>query len=336
MTKNIKELAPKVLEYINNSKSILLHCHPSPDPDSVGSVLAMKFALESINKKVTVIKGDSDLPEAFGHFPGFNDILKKNYFEIDKQDFDLFLILDSGSINMVSMKNEVRFENIKTVVIDHHFSNKGFGDFSLIDSSYTSTAEMLFDIFKCWNIDINHDIAVNLFVGMYTDTGGFKYEAVTINTYEIATNLVRIAPDFHKYIFKMENSNLPEDIRFQGLALSSISNYLNDNIAISAIPFVKLKENNLIDINQKISLHSISNMLKSVIGWNIGISMIELEPDVVKISFRTRDSDVFDVSKIAVALGGGGHKAASGATLKMSCEQAIKKVVETAKIIYNL
>jgi nanoRNase/pAp phosphatase (c-di-AMP/oligoRNAs hydrolase) len=90
MTKNIKELAPKVLEYINNSKSILLHCHPSPDPDSVGSVLAMKFVLESLNKKVTVIKGDSDIPEAFSHFPGFSDIVQKNYFEINKQDFDLF------------------------------------------------------------------------------------------------------------------------------------------------------------------------------------------------------------------------------------------------------
>lgn len=336
MTKNIKELAPKVLEYINNSKSILLHCHPSPDPDSVGSVLAMKFALESLNKKVTVIKGDSDIPEAFSHFPGFNDIVQKNYFEINKQDFDLFLILDSGSVNMVSMKDEVKFENMKTVVIDHHFSNKGFGDFSLIDSSYTSTGEMLFDIFKCWNIEIDHNIAVNLFIGMYTDTGGFKYEAVTINTYEIAANLVRIAPDFHKYLFIMENSNKPEDLRFQGLALSSITNYLNDNIAISAIPLNKLKENNLLNANQKMSLHSISNMLKSVIGWNIGISMIELEPNIVKISFRTRDSDVFDVSKIAVALGGGGHKAAAGATLKMSCDDAVKKVVETAKIIYNL
>jgi phosphoesterase RecJ-like protein len=71
-------------------------------------------------------------------------------------------------------------------------------------------------------------------------------------------------------------------------------------------------------------------------GWNIGISLIELEPNIVKISFRTRDSDIFDVSRLAVALGGGGHKAAAGATLKMSCDEAVKKVVETAKIIYNL
>ena len=69
MTKTIHEKAPLILAEIKKAKHILLHCHPSPDPDSVGSALAMKFAIEQLDREVTLIKGDSDIPETFV-FPG--------------------------------------------------------------------------------------------------------------------------------------------------------------------------------------------------------------------------------------------------------------------------
>ena len=77
MTETVKKLAPEILDVIKKSESILLHCHPSPDPDSVGSALAMKFALQSLGKKVTIIAGDSPVPSAFSHFPGFAEIIPK-------------------------------------------------------------------------------------------------------------------------------------------------------------------------------------------------------------------------------------------------------------------
>src|SRR4051812_38019854 len=105
----IKEQAPIILAEIKKAKSILLHCHPSPDPDSVGSALAMKFALEGLGKKVTVIKGDSDIPEAFNHFPGALEIMAKNFFEIDLSQFDIFIVQDSASIEMISRRGKIEF-----------------------------------------------------------------------------------------------------------------------------------------------------------------------------------------------------------------------------------
>lgn len=336
MKKDVSEISLKIFEVIKTSNNILLHCHPNPDPDSVGSVLAMKIALEKIGKKVTVIRGDSEIPIAFRHFPKANEILDKNFFEINKDNFDLFLILDSGSKEMISNKGEVIFgDKLKTINIDHHASNIGYADINLVDSSYSSNAQLVFDLITSWGIEINHKMAINLFMGMYTDTGGFKYETVTAETYQIASELVKIAPDFHKYIFEMENSNSKDDLKFEGLALSSINNFLNDNIAISAISRDEMKKSGL-DLNSKIPLHVISNLLRSVIGWNVGVCMLEIEPNVYKASFRSRDSTKFDVSKLAVALGGGGHKPAAGALIKLPKEQAIKAIVEKAKIIYNL
>ncbi len=336
MKKEVSDISLKILEVIKSSNNILLHCHPNPDPDSVGSVLAMKIALEKLGKKVTVIRGDTEIPIAFRHFPKANEIVEKNFFEINKNDFDLFMILDSGSKEMISRKGEVVFgENMRTIVIDHHASNTGFAEINLIDSSYSSNAQLVFDLITSWGVEINHKMAINLFMGMYTDTGGFKYETVTAETYQIASELVKIAPDFHKYMFEMENSNSAEDLKFEGLALSSIKNFLNDNLAISAMSQKDL-ENAGISTKARISAHIVSNLLRSVIGWNIGVCIYEIEPGVYKASFRTRDSTKFDVSKLAVALGGGGHKPAAGANIKLPKEQAIKAIVEKAKIIYNL
>lgn len=336
MKKEVLDISLKILDVIKSCNSILLHCHPNPDPDSVGSVLAMKIALEKLGKKVTVIRGDTEIPIAFRHFPKANEIIEKNFFEINKDDFDLFIILDSGSKEMISRKGEVVFgDKMRTINIDHHASNPGYAEINLVDSSYSSNAQLVFDLITSWGIEINHKMAINLFMGMYTDTGGFKYETVTAETYQIASELVKIAPDFHKYIFEMENSNTSDDLKFEGLALSSIKNFLNDNIAISAISQKDLESVGL-NTRSNISLHIISNLLRSVIGWNIGVCLVEMEPNVFKVSFRTRDSTKFDLSKLAVALGGGGHKPAAGASIKLPKEQAIKAIVEKAKIIYNL
>ena len=85
-----------------------------------------------------------------------------------------------------------------------------------------------------------------------------------------------------------------------------------------------------------VSGNDISNTLKSVIGWNLGVLITEAEPNKVKVSFRTRDSKIYNVSELAVALGGGGHKDAAGAVLFMPFVEAKELVVKKIKELYNL
>ena len=332
----IVEKAPLILAEIQKAQSILLHCHPSPDPDSVGSVLATKFALQGMGKKVTVIKGDSDIPEAFMHFPGASEIVSQNFFEINPSDYDLFLILDSGSIEQVSRLAPfpVPFP-IPTIVIDHHASNKGFGSLiNLIESTYPATAQVLYDLFILWNVFMNHDIAANLFMGIYTDTGGFKYAGTTAKTLSIASALIAYLPDFTGLISRMENSNKPEDIAFRALALSSIETFLDGKLALAIVPLAKLVEKN-IPVGHA-HANAISSTMRSVGQWLVTGTLIEVAPGLIKLSFRSKDGEQFDVSKLTVALGGGGHKAAAGASMTMSLEDAKTLVVSKAKELYNL
>ncbi|MEK7641772.1 MAG: DHH family phosphoesterase [Patescibacteria group bacterium] len=336
-TPRIREKAPLILAEIQKAKSILLHCHPSPDPDSVGSALAMKLALLGMGKKATVIKGDSEIPHAFMHFPGATEIVSKSFFDIDPTDFDLFIVLDSGSLQMVSRLRETGIADVlPMIVIDHHPTNEQFGMVNLVEDSYPSCTQVIYDLFREWNVEITADIARNLFIGTYTDTGGFKYGKTTAKTLSMAADLARIAPDFTGVISDMENTNTPTSIALQGLAFSSIEVFLNGHLAISLVTHQALVARGIDPKDISMGTGSISGALRSVIGWDVSIALIESEAGKVKASFRTRDAEKFDVSKLAVCFGGGGHRAAAGATLVMPFDEAKQKVVAKAKELYNL
>lgn len=312
------------MDIITNSKRVLLHLHPKPDPDSVGSALATYHALRSLGKDVTVIKGDSELSPLFSFLPGYNEIVKKNFFEADLSQFDLFIIQDSGSPEMVSRKGEVIFPpHLRTIVIDHHITNTKFAEINFVDASYSSTCEYLYDLFLGWGIAIDANIAQCLYVGMYTDTGGFKYPSTTLRTMRIAARLAELYPQFPQLITDLENNNPPEKLYFDALALSNIE-VVDGRIAVSSVSYAQLQEKGI--TRDHIENNIIASTLLAVAPWKIGISLIEKAPNEVSFSIRSKDGT--DVSLIAVALGGGGHKPAAAALMKnCSIDEAKKKVL---------
>lgn len=332
MTEIVQKIAPQILEEIKKAKSILLHCHPSPDADSIGVALAMMHALEAMDKKVTVIAGDSELPVSFSALPGFEKIVRKNFFEVDLSQFDLFIIQDSGGIRQVTHAGPVVFpSHLKTINIDHHVSNDKYAQINLVDPTYPATCQILHDLFVLWQVEITPEIAKCLMLGIYTDTGGFRFPATTSATFSTAAHLAEIAPDYTSAISFMNNSNTPGVVFFEALALDAVTLHCNGRVAISAVSYDSLIEKK---INKSEIFPDIANILTSVIGWEIGIKMIEDQPGGVRISLRTRDEKKYDVSKIAVALGGGGHKAAAGAYVEATLDEAVKKVMETISAIY--
>jgi phosphoesterase RecJ-like protein len=146
-----------------------------------------------------------------------------------------------------------------------------------------------------------------------------------------AAHLAEIAPDYTSVISSIDNDNTPGVIAYEALALSSVTLHCNNKVAISAVSNSALVDKK---INKSELFPDIGNMLKSVTGWEIGIKMVEDQPGNVKVSFRTRDPKKYDVSKIAVALGGGGHAAAAATYMKTSLPEAVKKVVEVIGSIY--
>lgn len=325
----------KIWSEIKKAKSILLCLHPSPDGDSIGSNLALYNLLTKMGKKVTLIGGDSEFPKNFSTLPGVNKIIPKNFFQINQDDFDLFVILDIAGPKQISRQGEVVIsEKLKTIIIDHHVSNPKFADINLVDGDSPATCQIIYNFFQENKLKITKNIAACLFVGIYTDTGGFKYINTTYKTFLAAANLSKINPKFTNFVFEIENNEHPDRLKFLSIMLGSVKTYLSGKVAIASIDFETLKENNL--NNSVINGSEIANLVKAVTGWEIGMCMIEHQPNLVRINFRTRDADKFDVSKISTALGGGGHKSAAGTTVTGSLTEVTDLLIEKISQIYKI
>lgn len=324
----------KALDLIKSSNNILIHLHPSPDGDSLGSALAMKQALLQFDKEVTIISGDSHPPELFSMLPGFASIKDQTFPETDLSQFDLFIAMDSSNTDQITKKGKVSFpENLQVIVIDHHKSNTNYGTLNIVDASSPANCQLLFEVFKNWEIEITPEIAVCLLVGIYTDSR-FRYEGTTDKTFDITAKLTKVYPEFHKVFFELENNLSDKRVYLLGVALSSIEHYFDNKVAIAIVTQNQLKEKNI--AKEDIENNEISNVLRSVKGWEVDISLIELEPNIFNASFRTRNAELYDVSKVAVALGGGGHQAAAGARIEGDLESVKTKLLNTIQLVYPL
>lgn len=325
----------EILNIINQSKNVLLHFHPKPDLDSIGSALAMKEVLLGLGKKVTVISGDSVFPEENKILPGASDVLESNFFQIDLSDFDLFISLDSAHKTRISSLGEVVFpDNLTVVNIDHHSSNPYYGHFNFVDHHSPATCQVLYQLFKLWSVPINKNIATNLFVGIYSDTGGFKYRSTTEETFSIVSDLVSLVPDFADIIIKLHDSLEPGHLYYRGLVFDHIKLFGKNNVALIAISHQQLIDHGV--DKKHTERQEISSELITVKDWDIGITAIEKEPGKISISMRSRNPKQFDVSLIArhIGLGGGGHKVAAGAFVLGDIDQAEREILGAIKTEY--
>jgi len=335
MTDKVKQLAPTIWAEIQKSTNVLLHLHPSPDGDSIGGALAMMHVLKNLGKQVTLIGGDSALRYQFSSLPGFNEIKAKNFFEISINDFDTFIVQDSSNLDVVSKKGEVIFPVSLTVIaIDHHINNVIPAKISLVEPVYPANSQLLFDLFKEWQVPINKEIAICLYIGIYSDTLGFKIPNTNPDSFLAAYELTIKAPNFPSIVATIEEDKDPQKIKIIGLALSSVEYFFNNKVAISFVTQEQLQKINATKTDIEGTRAEISQMLKSVREPQIVMAFIEYEPDHITCSIRSKDPNL-DVSLLARTAGeGGGHVLSSGASIYKPFAEAKEYMLNILQKLY--
>ncbi|MDP3994318.1 MAG: bifunctional oligoribonuclease/PAP phosphatase NrnA [bacterium] len=323
------KLSNKILEEINKAQRILINCHRNPDPDSVGSALALYQVLSSYGKDVKIISPTNILKNI--RFLDCFEIIQTVKF--DKYDFskhDLFITLDSGDWNMASGDGEGSKPDIKIINIDHHETNTNYGNINLVEKTASSCAEVLYNLFSDWGFVIKPGmkypgIAEALLCGIISDTGTFQFNNADRGTFEAALNLMEIA-DKNKIVFNLFQNMDLNLLRFWGEVLKLLKIEKDGNFVWAAIPY-KVYEKYGKPAEGKET--AAGNFLSIVGGSDFGILMVETEENSLSISFRSRTG--FDVSEVAKKLGGGGHIMAAGASLKgYPFDQSVEKVLNIA------
>lgn len=318
-------LSKSILAEIKKANKILINVHRNPDLDSLGSATALYQALIKISGKKAALICPHQIPENFKFLKGAKDVKTLDFtnfknFTNFMNSFDLFLIADSGSYDVVTGSKEIKLPDIKKIVIDHHKTNN-FSDVycRLLDEKASSTAEIVYNLFSDWNFKIDKDIATSLFSGIAGDTVFFKYGENTKLTFKIAIELLNLGADKNKIIDQAFDSFDFDLVRTMGEFLIKMK---KGNGFIYSImdykTFVKLGEH-------RGARETAANLFaRSIKGYDFGIMAVEYEKGKFALSFRSKKNT--DVSVIAKKLGGGGHKNAAGATIYGNIDQVTNKI----------
>ena len=314
----------QILEEINKAKRILLNCHRGPDPDSIGSALAMYHILKKIRKDVVIVCPSEQLYDNVSFLKGYRKIKKNvNFLKFDYSDYDLFIALDSSDPQMITRSSEIPLPKIPLIVLDHHITNPGYGDINLIDPKASSVGEILYLIFRDWDIEIDKSVADCLMTAIIGDTGAFRFNNVTPKTFKVVGNLMKIGADKDRIIFQIYHSEGFDLLKFYAEVLSRMQIDNIGNFVWSSIPFEIYDQ--LTD-ESKSNEKAASVFAQKVKDTEFGLVMVETEKNKLGVSFRSRTG--FDTSKIAVELGGGGHVYASGANVEgVPFDKAVEKVL---------
>ena len=311
----------EILNSIQDAKSILIITHINPDGDTLGSASALKSFIGDKADILIQINDNFNFPATYNFLPYINTA--KNLSNVEEKNYDLVIAVDTASIDRIIDNAQNIFKNAqKTIVIDHHKTNKGYANLNYIRGGISSTGEVLFDLFKELDIEITPEMGIGLYSAILTDTGCFKYESTTSHTFEIAKELSKIVNT--SQVADLCYTNKPKNlILFQNYLISNAVFCLNDKIAYTLITNDIIEKYNAKDEYTE----GICETLRSIFGVEIAFVLKETDSGV-KVSIRTKE---IDATKIANVFNGGGHKRAAGCTIKAKLNSALDEILKEAK-----
>jgi phosphoesterase RecJ-like protein len=206
------------------------------------------------------------------------------------------------------------------VNIDHHRTNGGCGNYCLVDPEAAATGILIYRILAAMNVEIDYDVAVNIYVAILTDTGSFRYANTSPEAFHIAGEMIRRGIDPWGVAEKVYETQSADRLRLLGRVLSSLEIAAGGKVAA-----VTTTKKDLADFSaRKDFLEGFINYPRSVIGVEVAVAFREEDAGEFRVSFRSKGR--VDVSAISQAFGGGGHRNAAGCTLRGPLDEVKRKV----------
>ncbi|PCJ23593.1 MAG: phosphoesterase [Flavobacteriales bacterium] len=322
----------KIKEILNNSKSIVITTHKSPDGDAIGSSLALYHFLKKKGKEVSVIVPDA-FPEFLKWMDGSSTIIHydTNSEEAEKMitAADLIFSLDYNGLGRIgNLSNPLKDASAIKIVIDHHQDPQEFADHYIVDVECCSTSQLIYELIE--NLGelekLDKVIGACIYCGIMTDTGSFRFPSTTSKTHQIIAHLIEIGVEGSKIHQDVYDNYSEQRLRLLGYALTEkMKVFPMHNAAYISLSQKELKKFSF----KKGDTEGLVNYLLSINGIKFAVLLTEKE-DNISLSFRSKDD--FHVNKIANHhFNGGGHIYAAGGMLETTLEEAIKKVEAVIK-----
>jgi phosphoesterase RecJ-like protein len=295
----------------------LVVSHVRPDGDAYGSTLGLALALRALGKDVRVHNQDG-LSPLFEFLPGSAGLREKPVApEADR----LIIAVDCADQKRLGPTFDA-WQRSPDINIDHHVSNPGYAKLNVIDAESPATAQVLYDLIAELKWPLTAEIAANLYVGIMTDTGSFRYRQTTARTLEIAGKLVAAGADPTDLAEACYQSYRAERLLLVKEVLGSIHFARDNRIAwFTLTPEMYRRSGAIPEESEGLIEH-----LQAVKSVECAFLLEALPDGLTRASLRSRGT--VDVQKICQEFGGGGHRLAAGLRTKLPPAELEKKLIE--------
>lgn len=327
MNEDTTQIVEKVLA---SAQKVVIVGHKNPDGDAVGSCLGLSFFLKSLGHTTTVIM-PNDFPDFLKWLPGVEEIIvhereREKSTELINSS-DLVFTLDFNSLDRVGGELQTVLENCsaKFVMIDHHQQPADYAVATYSDVKMSSTSEMVYHFMDALGDSekLSKEIAVNLYTGIMTDTGSFRFSSTTPTTHRVAAKLIEAGAESAIVNQNVYDTNSPERMKLLGVALNNL-------VILPELytAYITLTQKELDDHNfKKGDTEGFVNYALSVKGVVFAVIFIENKQEsIVKISFRSKGN--FSVNDFARNhYSGGGHINAAGGKSSQDLNKTINEFI---------
>jgi phosphoesterase RecJ-like protein len=294
----------EICDAILARKRFLITSHARPDGDSIGSQLAMAYALEALGKDVRLVNADP-APDHYGEFPGLDHIEIAR--SIAERDAEALIVMESGDLKRTGVGG---LENRFTINIDHHQGNTFYGDLNWVDESAAACGEMVFDLIEALGVPLTIEIATHIYLAILTDTGSFHYSNITPKTFDICRKTVEAGVNPAAMARRVFDQNSFGKLKLIGALLDRMDLLDRGRLAAMVLndDIMNATGTTYNDTEGLINLPLTAREIQAVVFFKLGAD------GDIHVSMRSK-YDV-DVRAIAARHGGGGHKNAAGFKLK--------------------
>jgi phosphoesterase RecJ-like protein len=307
--------ARQIRDEIMRRQRFLLTSHARPDGDSIGSQLAMAFALDALGKQVRIVNADP-APEHYQDFPGMDRI---EIADRAPAEVDAVIVMECSDLTRTGVAG---LEGAFLINIDHHAGNRLYGAVNWHDESAAACGEMVFDLIRELGVPLTQEIATHVYLAILTDTGSFHHSNITPRTFDICRQTVEAGVNPAAMARRVFDSNSFGKLKLIGALLDSMELLDDGRLALLYMDDAMLDACNCTnnDTEGLINLPLTAREIQAVVFFKVGPT------GEVRVSMRSK-YDV-DVRQVAGAFGGGGHKNAAGFTVTGSLEEVRPRIVE--------
>ncbi|HRX58120.1 MAG TPA: bifunctional oligoribonuclease/PAP phosphatase NrnA [Eubacteriales bacterium] len=308
----------EAVRFFGAHDDLLLIAHVSPDGDTLGSCFALYGALTSLGKRVQIVCEDP-VPAVYRFLPFSNRVIAPEAAKPAKA---------AVSVDCADLARTGRAEALfaaaeDTLNIDHHGTNDRYAANNFVQKA-GATGELVYGVITALGVPVDQDAASCLYAAVTTDTGNFSYSNTTPDTLRIAAELLETGIDLPEINRKLFRTVPYHKLMLQALAVTKARLYEDGRIGVTALTLAEVEScgasaedtEGIIDSIRDIDTVEIAAMLREAGDGKIRVSL--------------RGKTCADVSRIATAFGGGGHRLAAGCTMEPPIEEAAEQIMQRA------